>query len=119
MSRDLVSAIQMNKHWILFVSHLVFWFALAGMAAVDFDLSVTIANRSIPVMALLIVVLMPVLLAFSWKAGHDAHSRALRSYFIGFRWLGTMFLVLTLWLTWISLYAQSQADAAVKGLLGK
>jgi hypothetical protein len=109
----------MNKHWILFILHLVFWFALAGMAAVDFDLSVTIANRSIPVMALLIVILMPVLLAFSWRAAKDARSSALRNYFIGFRWLGSMFLVLTLWLTWAFLHAQSNADAVVKGSLGK
>jgi len=109
----------MKNRWVLFGCHVVFWLALVSAASFNASPMVTVFGKQLPVESLFVMLAVPVLLVCSWQAGRDAPSRWLKNYFVGFRWLGSMFWILALCLTWRCLRVSSQAQNIVNTLLPK
>ena len=90
----------MNKHYILFVSHVLFGIIIA--ATISADLSLTVFNKRFPMELMFIVVFLPILTVASWRAATKASSRTLRNYFRVFRWLSLMLWVFNLF--WMRIF---------------
>lgn len=89
----------MNKYHALLALHVLFWLAVIIPMAFC-DISVTLFGRHLLFGVVLVVFFLPILVVLSWRAGNDAPIRPLKDYFWGFRWIGIVFWVFSLILTW-------------------
>lgn len=86
-----------NSH-ILFRIQAIFWILM--LVFTISQVSITLFGKQFYLVIIYNIILLPIVEIITWPAANLTSSRLWRNYFIGFRWVGWIFWLLSLFFAW-------------------